>query len=58
MWKRAHYHMQNREQVGACCVTREVSLMPCDNREGRDGVGDGRGVHEEADMCMPGTDSC
>ena len=32
--------------------------MPCDNLEGRDGVGDGRGIHEGADMCMPGTDSC
>ena len=30
----------------------------CDNLEGCDGMGDGRGTHEGGDICIPMTDSC
>ena len=26
VWKHIHYHMQNREQVGICCVTQGAQL--------------------------------
>ena len=32
--------------------------MLCDNLEGRDGVGRGRKVQEEGEMCIPVADSC
>ena len=32
--------------------------MLCDNLEGWDGVGGGREVQEEGDICIPMADSC
>ena len=32
--------------------------MLCDNLEGRDGVGDRRGIQDEGDICIPVDDSC
>ena len=36
----------------------ELGLVPCDNSEGRDGVGGGREVQERGDVCIPVADSC
>ena len=30
----------------------------CDNLKGWDGAGDGRGIQEGGDICMPVADSC
>ena len=37
---------------------RKVKQGFCINLEGWDGVGDGRGVQKEADICIPKADSC
>ena len=37
---------------------RELNPVLCDNKEGRDGVGDGREVQEGGDICKPVADSC
>ena len=37
-----HYHMQNRQLVGSCSIAQELSLVPCDDLEGWDRVGDAR----------------
>ena len=44
--------------VGLCCMTQGLKLGLCDNLEGWDGVGEGRGVQEGGDMCVPVADSC
>ena len=41
---------QDREQVGICCVTQELSPVICDNLEGWDGVRDGRWIQERGDI--------
>ena len=44
--------------VGICGVTRALNPELCDNAEGRDGAGGGRGVQEGGDLCIPMADSC
>ena len=39
-------------------MSRELSLVLCDNTEGWVGVGDGREVWEGEDICIPMADSC
>ena len=34
--------MQNRQLVGSCSIAQELSLVPCDDLEGWDRVGDAR----------------
>ena len=39
-----------------CC--RKLNSVFCDNPEEWDWVGDGRGIPERGDICIPMTDSC
>ena len=37
---------------------RELNLVLCDHLEGRDDVGEGRGVQKGGVTCIPAADSC
>ena len=39
--------------MGICCVTQGAQPRALDNLEGWDMVGDGRGVQDGGDMCIP-----
>ena len=44
--------------MGVAVQHRELSLVLCDDLEGRDGVEDGREVQEGKDICTPMAESC
>ena len=41
-WKHIHYHMQTRESMGICCVTKGAHPVFRENPEGWGGERDGR----------------
>ena len=44
--------------MGICVSLRELKHGLCDNLEGWDGEGGGRGVQKGGDMCIPVAGSC
>ena len=39
-------------------MTQKLSPVLCDNLEGWDGLGCGRGIQEGGNICIPVADSC
>ena len=37
--KYIHYHIENRQLVGSCYTTQELSLVLCDNLKEQNGAG-------------------
>ena len=56
-WKLASPYV-NRQPMGICCNTQEISNGLCNNLEGWGGEGDGREFQEGRDICIPMGDSC
>ena len=49
-WKHIHYHMQTRESMGICCVTKGAHPVFRENPEGWGGERDGRELLEGGDI--------
>ena len=57
-WKHTQYHLQNRQPVRICCMTRELKLGLYDNLEEQDGLGGGKEAQEGGDIRKCMADSC
>ena len=44
--------------MGNCCTVQRAQHVLCDNLEGWDGVGGGREVQKELDVCICMANSC
>ena len=53
-----HHRLWNRQPMGICWVTQELKPGLCDNLEGWEGEGGGRGFQVGGDMGTPMADSC
>ena len=50
--------VKQRASGNLLCDSGNSNPVLCDNLEGWDGMGDGREVQEEGNICIPTADSC
>ena len=52
-----HYHMENRQPVGICRMTRGAQIGALGQPRGGGGVGGGKKAQEGGGICIPVADS-